>query len=101
MPGASEIMAASLVEAVRQGTKGAAYDGTLIASLNWGFKLEDITLPNLYLWHGEQDTQIPVTAVRALGKKLTTCKTTYYPNEGHISLIVNHGKDIIDTLATR
>jgi pimeloyl-ACP methyl ester carboxylesterase len=98
--GVAEIMAASLVEAVKQGTKGAAYDGTLIGSRNWGFKLEDIAMSNLLLWHGEQDTQIPVTAVRTLAKRLMTCKTTYYPNEGHISLIVNRGKDIIDALNT-
>jgi pimeloyl-ACP methyl ester carboxylesterase len=98
--GVAEIMAASLVEAVKQGTKGAAYDGTLIGSRNWGFKLEDIALSNLFLWHGEQDTQIPVTAVGTLAERLMTCKTTYYPNEGHISLIVNRGKDIIDALNT-
>lgn len=95
IPGVAEIMAASLAEAVKQGTKGAAYDGTLIGSRNWGFKLEDITWSNLSLWHGEQDTQIPVTAVRTLAKRLITCKTTYYPNEGHISLIVNRGKEIL------
>ncbi len=98
VPGVTEIMAASLAEAIRHGTKGAAYDGTLIGSRNWGFRLEDITLSNLYLWHGERDTQIPVAAVRTLAKRLTTCKTMYYPGESHISLIVNHGKDIIGTL---
>lgn len=100
VPGVAEIMATSLVEAAKQGTKGAAYDGTLIGSRNWGFRLEDITLSNLYLWHGERDTQIPVSAARSLAQKLTTCKTTYYPNEGHISLIVNCSKDIIHTLIT-
>jgi pimeloyl-ACP methyl ester carboxylesterase len=98
IPGVVEIMSASLVEAVRQGTKGAAYDGTLIGSRHWGFRLQDITLSNLYLWHGERDTQIPVSAVRVLAEQLATSKTTYYPNEGHISLIVNSGKDIIRTL---
>jgi hypothetical protein len=100
VPGVAEIMSASLSEAVKQGTKGASYDGTLIGSRNWGFRLEDITLSNLYLWHGERDTQIPVSAVSDLAKRLTTCKTRYYPNEGHISLIVNHGDDIIGTLIT-
>lgn len=100
VPEVAEILASSLVEAVRQGTKGAAYDGTLIGSRRWGFKLEDITLSNLYLWHGEQDTQIPLTAVRTLAKRLTTCKTTYYPNEAHISLIVNRGKVITNALTT-
>lgn len=100
VPGVAEIMSASLAEAVKQGTKGAAYDGMLIGSHNWGFRLEDITLSNLYLWHGERDSQMPVSAVRALAKRLATCKTTYYPNEGHISSIVNHGNDITGTLIT-
>jgi pimeloyl-ACP methyl ester carboxylesterase len=99
-PGVADIMSASLVEAIRQGTKGAAYDGALIGSQNWGFNLEDIKLSALYLWHGERDTQIPVSAVRTLAQKLTTCKTTYYPNEGHISVIANHGKDIVSAVTT-
>jgi pimeloyl-ACP methyl ester carboxylesterase len=98
IPGVAEIMSASLVEALRQGAKGAAYDGTLIGSRRWGFQLEDVTLPRLFLWHGERDTQIPVGALRSLAKRLATSKTTYCPNEGHISLIVNSGKDIIRTL---
>ena len=97
-PGIDEIMAASLSEALKQGTKGAAYNGMLIGSRNWGFKLADITFSNLYLWHGERDTQIPATAVRILSKRLTTCKTTYYPNDGHISLIVNHSKEIVESM---
>lgn len=98
VPGVADTMGASLAEAVKRGTRGAAYDGTLIGSRNWGFKLKDITLSNLYLWHGELDTQIPATAVRSLAQRLTTCKPTYYPNEGHISLIVNRGKDILTAL---
>ena len=62
-------------------------------------QLEDITFSNLYLWHGELDSQIPIAGVRTLCQRLTTCKTTYFENEGHISLIVNHGKEIVDTLA--
>jgi pimeloyl-ACP methyl ester carboxylesterase len=97
-PGVAETMAASLAEAVKQGTKGAAYDGTLIGSRNWGFKLEDITLSNLYIWHGERDTQISVASVRMLANRLTTCKATYYPNDGHISTIVNHATEIMATM---
>jgi pimeloyl-ACP methyl ester carboxylesterase len=100
IPGVADIMSASLVEGIRQGTKGAAYDGTLIGSRNWGFNLQDIKLSTLYLWHGERDTQIPFSAIRALAKRLTTCKTKYYPNEGHISLIVNHSQDIISAVTT-
>jgi pimeloyl-ACP methyl ester carboxylesterase len=64
----------------------------------WGFNLEEIAMPTIYLWHGELDTSIPVVAGRAVAKKLPHCKATYYPDEGHISLIVNHSQDILQAL---
>jgi pimeloyl-ACP methyl ester carboxylesterase len=97
LPGIKELMADSLVEALRQGAKGAAYDGMLLGR-SWGFKIEDITFPRIHLWHGELDKDVPVTAAREIAAKLVQCKATYYPREGHISLIVNHSKEIISTL---
>jgi hypothetical protein len=35
---------------------------------------------------------------RAVAEKLAQCKATYYPNDGHISLIVNHREEIVKTL---
>jgi hypothetical protein len=35
---------------------------------------------------------------RAIAERLAQCKTTYYPGEGHISLIVNHREEIVTTL---
>jgi pimeloyl-ACP methyl ester carboxylesterase len=54
-PKVSLTMAASLVESLRQGAEGAAYDGTLVGGRNWGFTLEDIPFSEIYLWHGELD----------------------------------------------
>jgi pimeloyl-ACP methyl ester carboxylesterase len=93
----SEIMAASLVEALRQGAKGAAYDGMLLGR-PWGFKPEAIAFPRIYLWHGERDSQVPVAMARALAERLVQCKATYYPGEGHISVIVNHQEEIVTRL---
>src|SRR6266581_3749463 len=87
LPEISELMAASLVEALRQGTRGSAYDGTLLGGgCPWGFKLEDIAFPTLYLWHGELDKDVPIAIGRAVAERLAQCKATYYPGEGHISL---------------
>jgi pimeloyl-ACP methyl ester carboxylesterase len=96
-PGVGEIMAASLVEAFRQGSKGSAYDGMLLGS-SWEFNLKDVRFPNLYLWHGELDQEIPIAQAKALCKKVAHCKPCYYPEEGHISLIVNRAKEIITTI---
>jgi len=97
LPGIKELMGASLVEALRQGTQGAAYDGALLGR-PWGFKLEEITFPVIYLWHGELDKEVPVSIGREVAEKLGQCKATFYPGEGHISVIVNHAQDIVSAL---
>jgi hypothetical protein len=57
--------------------------------------------PNFHSWHGELDKHIPVARGRAVADGLSGCKTSYYPDEGHISLIVNHGEEIVKTLVER
>jgi pimeloyl-ACP methyl ester carboxylesterase len=97
LPGVSETMAASLVEALRQGAKGAADDGVLLGR-SWGFKLEAIAFPRLYLWHGELDRQVSVAMARALVERLGQCQATCYPREGQISVIVNRQEEIVASL---
>ncbi|HLH11583.1 MAG TPA: alpha/beta hydrolase [Methylovirgula sp.] len=100
LPRIGEAWAASLAEAFRQGWKGPAYEGSLLGG-DWGFKAEDVRYANAHWWHGELDRHIPVTMGRALAKELCGCQAIYYPDEGHISLIVNHGDEIVETLVRR
>lgn len=97
LPEISDTLTASFVEAFRQGFKGPAYDG-MLARRPWGFALEAIDFPALYLWHGEQDTDVPVAMGRAVAEKLAHCKAAFSPDDGHISLIVNHREEIVSTL---
>jgi pimeloyl-ACP methyl ester carboxylesterase len=97
MSGVKELMAASLVEGLRQGSKGAAYEGALFGRA-WGFRLEEIQFPTIALWHGELDKEIPIAVAQEVASKLTNCKATYYPGEGHISVIVNHAQDILNAV---
>ncbi len=97
-PGIKELMAASLVEGLRQGSRGAAYDGALLGR-PWGFRLEAITFPNLYLWHGGLDKEVAISAARQTAKSLPHCNAAFYPTEGHISLIVNHAEEIVQSLS--
>lgn len=96
-PDVSGILAASIVAAFRQGARGPAYDGMLVRRA-WGFRLEEIDFPSLYLWHGELDPDVPVMIGRAIARNLPQCKAAFYPQEGHISLIVNHREEIVATL---
>ena len=52
-------------DALRQGSKGMAYEMTLFSS-PWGFQLEDISVKNMFLWHGELDENVPVSMGKAM-----------------------------------
>ncbi|MCI4674074.1 alpha/beta fold hydrolase [Candidatus Mycolicibacterium alkanivorans] len=93
-PGVAELMAATLAEAFRQGARGPAHEGTLFGR-PWGFTMRQIGLPRIYLWHGELDRAIPVSAAHAIADELPHCEATYYPHDGHISLIVNHSGELM------
>ena len=97
LPEITGLLTASFVEAFHQGAKGPAYDG-MLARRPWGFELAEITFPALYLWHGELDTDVPVAMGREVAKQIAHCKATFYPNDGHISTIVNHQEEIVTTL---
>jgi pimeloyl-ACP methyl ester carboxylesterase len=97
LPWVQAVMVASLVESFRQGAKGAAYEGKLIASRNWGFALEDIQM-EIQLWHGQLDNQVRLAEAQAVAKRLPRCTATFYPADAHISTIVNHGAEIVRAL---
>ncbi len=98
-PDVGELLAADMVEAFRQGARGPAYEGTLYGR-SWGFRVEDIAFPTLFLWHGERDRNIPVAMGRAVADRLAHCQATYHVNEGHMSLIVNHATEIVAVLSS-
>jgi pimeloyl-ACP methyl ester carboxylesterase len=96
-PGIKELMAASLVEALRQGAKGAAHDGALLGQ-SWGFRPEEIDFSPIYLWHGGLDNEVPIAQGRAVAEGLAHCIMMYYPEDGHISLIATHAHEIVSSL---
>jgi predicted esterase len=98
IPGVSDIIAASIVEALSQGSRGAAYDGVVLGR-PWGFELKDITATAIFLWHGELDREVPLAMGRKVAEQVQGCETHYCPGEGHISLIVNHAQEIVNALS--
>jgi pimeloyl-ACP methyl ester carboxylesterase len=89
--------AADISETYRQGTQGAVYEGRLYGR-DWGFRLEDIAFQPLYLWHGALDTNVPIGMARAIAAKLRGCTATYYPDEGHLSTLLNHQPEFFSAL---
>ena len=84
------------LESHRFGAIGAVWDMALVAR-EWGFKLEDI-FKRVHLWHGERDTVSPVAVGRLIASEIPNCVSKFYPNEGHLSVLFNHMKEILSVL---
>ena len=69
-----------LIETYRQGSRGSAQEALLAYSL-WGFRLEDIRAP-VYVWHGENDSSVPVAMAHYLAQPYLTAKPPTLPTKG-------------------
>jgi pimeloyl-ACP methyl ester carboxylesterase len=87
------------VEAFRQGARGAAWELVMYAR-PWGFRLEEIAI-EVYLWQGELDKNVPPSMGRYQAHAIPNCRATFYPGEGHISLVVNHLEEIHGALMSQ
>jgi pimeloyl-ACP methyl ester carboxylesterase len=95
-PEQGALFIAGLREAFRHGITGANHEAALYKE-PWGFKLEDISA-EVYLWHGEEDLNVPVSVGRYIADSIPNCSAIFHPMEGHLTLPKNHLKEILSTL---
>lgn len=82
-------------ESFRHGARGAALENSLLVR-PWGFRLENIR-PEVHLWQGEQDRNVPPSHGRYMATAIPNCKAVFYSDEGHL-LGVNHTDAILEAL---
>ena len=83
-------------ESMRNGTHGPQVDSALMVS-PWGFDPAEIKM-RVQMWQGEQDVDAPPAMARYISGIIPGSKITFYPNEGHLSVMVNHGEEILTAL---
>ncbi len=93
-----EMLKDDLREAFRCGTDAAALEFALLAK-PWGFRLNDINIP-VYVWHGEEDKNTPVSMGKYLAKTLPNCHAVFLKREGH-DLIYRHWAEILSTVVSQ
>ncbi|MBW4541376.1 MAG: alpha/beta hydrolase [Myxacorys chilensis ATA2-1-KO14] len=86
----------ALNEGLRSGTRGTAWDLQLYLR-KWDFSLDEIRMP-LTLFYGKEDRNVPLDLVKRIAATLPTTKLVMYPNEGHISVVVNQIEAIAKVL---
>lgn len=90
------ILATSMREAFRNGTRGAAMD-LMLLSASWGLELDRLRVP-VRIWHGEQDRVVPIAMGRYLERALPNCRATYLQEHGHYSLVHDCADQILSHL---
>ncbi len=81
----------SVVESVRQGSRGWADDDRAFAK-SWGFPLSGAT-SETRLWQGELDVLVPRAHCAYLGQRLPNARFELVPGAGHA--LADHWRDIL------
>lgn len=87
-----------LRDALRQGPKGALLDLQL-AARPWEVVPPRSEIP-ISIWHGEADSDAPVSIAHYLAGMLPGAQVATFPGEGHVSVFVHHSRRIVDELAS-
>lgn len=72
-------------------------DDVLASVHNWGFDPGENTRP-VMVWHGEQDRMVPFSHGRWLSEHVPGAIPRLLPDQGHLSLAVEHVGEIVQDL---
>jgi len=97
-PDFQRVFVAVIQEGLRAGPRGAQLDTALMAS-PWDFRPQDIRAA-VHLWHGEADANAPLAMGRYMAATISNSHASFYPGEGHLSLMAKHVEEILNVLAS-
>ncbi len=83
-----------LREHFRQGSDGFVKDGRLCVE-PWGFRVEDVPFEGVRLYYGSRDNNTPGQMGRTMAARLKGAVFREYEGETHMTLLENHGEDIL------
>lgn len=92
-----EWMVRETMDALAGGTAGFAHEEVLMAQ-PWGFEPRQVRHPNVHLWHGCLDKNVPAAMAREVAGQLPGCRARFFEDEGHLSVIYHYGGEMIANL---
>jgi pimeloyl-ACP methyl ester carboxylesterase len=95
-PGRLDAFLLMFSEVFHEGYKGPAWDMRLFVR-EWDFDLNEIRIP-LKVFHGEEDRNVPLALVQKVMNSLPSAQLITYPDEAHLSTLVNHFGEIAEAL---
>lgn len=86
----------STQEALRRGPEGPLHELKLLSG-PWGFAPDEISA-NLIIWHGLKDGTVPHEMSQSVARGLAHAELNLLPDEGHVSISVRHGAEMLSAL---
>jgi pimeloyl-ACP methyl ester carboxylesterase len=96
VPGRMKATSAGVAEALRLGTKGAAWDARLYVR-PFDFDHTQIRVP-FRAFHGGLDRNVPLALAKTYIAQIPDATLEVWPNEGHLSAPCNHLRDILEAI---
>jgi pimeloyl-ACP methyl ester carboxylesterase len=75
-----------LDEPFRQGACGTVHEARLLSSLDWGFKLEDVSFGKVLIWHGVKDTNATIEMIRYMAERVPGSELMEFEGETHYTM---------------
>ncbi|MDO5682124.1 MAG: alpha/beta hydrolase [Propionibacteriaceae bacterium] len=94
---AAATIAAGMREGVRESTAGVLHELRLL-NRDWDFDPGAIAGVPIRFWHGLDDTLISTRHTRTLAARIPNAQATYLPGCGHVTLLTQHGREILTEL---
>jgi pimeloyl-ACP methyl ester carboxylesterase len=73
------------------------FDDNVAMMSPWGFGVGDISIP-VHLFYGDEDLMVPTSHGTWLSTHLPGATTTHHPEDGHLSIFMNHLGDVAAAL---
>ncbi|MFA5960552.1 MAG: alpha/beta hydrolase [Tatlockia sp.] len=94
--GSNQAFIGATLEAFRHGVVGVSQEIRLTLK-PWGFDIANIKCP-VTIWQGSLDKQAPEVHAKLYAKLIPNAKLTFFKNDGHLSLLLNHGEEILRSI---
>jgi hypothetical protein len=86
-----------LFEGFRQGSKAFVQEAILLSNVTWGFRFEDVDYDPIRIWHGSNDVNAPIEAIRYMNQRLPHSILTEFAGDTHFTM-AKHFSQALDEL---
>ncbi len=97
IPEMRDVLARTMMETARQSGAGNRNEIERLVK-PWGFDIAQVTVPKIFVWHGDEDRIMPVGPAHVMADRLRNCLATFYENEGHFSVLVNRADELLGAI---